>query len=157
LLRSTELLLDTTVAHRDGAAADRGDRGIMGDHHEARTGASLVMVTHDADRKSTRLNSSHVSISYAVFCLKKKNVFYIYLNHPSMPAARHRPLSFLIPRPGPPRDLHSLPTRRSSDLCCGRRNSCSIRPSRIATVRLQTAATEASWVTITRLAPVRAS
>src|SRR5207249_11059841 len=27
---------------------------------------------HDPDRKSTRLNSSHVSISYAVFCLKKK-------------------------------------------------------------------------------------
>src|SRR5207249_10072785 len=27
---------------------------------------------HQADRKSTRLNSSHVSISYAVFCLKKK-------------------------------------------------------------------------------------
>src|SRR5690349_23742976 len=26
------------------------------------------------DRKSTRLNSSHVEISYAVFCLKKKNV-----------------------------------------------------------------------------------
>src|SRR3989442_10929832 len=26
----------------------------------------------DADRKSTRLNSSHVRISYAVFCLKKK-------------------------------------------------------------------------------------
>src|SRR5699024_12131835 len=28
------------------------------------------------DRKSTRLNSSHVSISYAVFCLKKKNNTY---------------------------------------------------------------------------------
>src|SRR5690625_5404942 len=28
-----------------------------------------------ADRKSTRLNSSHVAISYAVFCLKKKNEF----------------------------------------------------------------------------------
>src|SRR5699024_11441593 len=28
------------------------------------------------DRKSTRLNSSHVSISYAVFCLKKKKVIY---------------------------------------------------------------------------------
>src|SRR5690625_1239507 len=28
---------------------------------------------HDEDRKSTRLNSSHVAISYAVFCLKKKN------------------------------------------------------------------------------------
>src|SRR5438067_3835545 len=27
---------------------------------------------HGEDRKSTRLNSSHVSISYAVFCLKKK-------------------------------------------------------------------------------------
>src|SRR5699024_1633203 len=27
----------------------------------------------ESDRKSTRLNSSHVSISYAVFCLKKKN------------------------------------------------------------------------------------
>src|SRR5699024_12861215 len=27
----------------------------------------------EGDRKSTRLNSSHVSISYAVFCLKKKN------------------------------------------------------------------------------------
>src|SRR4051812_50002291 len=28
------------------------------------------------DRKSTRLNSSHMSISYAVFCLKKKNAAY---------------------------------------------------------------------------------
>src|SRR5436190_10118674 len=28
----------------------------------------------EADRKSTRLNSSHTVISYAVFCLKKKNV-----------------------------------------------------------------------------------
>src|SRR5204863_6405569 len=28
---------------------------------------------HAADRKSTRLNSSHVETSYAVFCLKKKN------------------------------------------------------------------------------------
>src|SRR5947209_12342563 len=29
--------------------------------------------TDDQDRKSTRLNSSHANISYAVFCLKKKN------------------------------------------------------------------------------------
>src|SRR5947199_5336125 len=28
---------------------------------------------HSVDRKSTRLNSSHLGISYAVFCLKKKN------------------------------------------------------------------------------------
>src|SRR5690606_40885182 len=32
-----------------------------------------------ADRKSTRLNSSHVKISYAVFCLKKKKVISDYL------------------------------------------------------------------------------
>src|SRR5690625_5452034 len=30
---------------------------------------------HFKDRKSTRLNSSHVAISYAVFCLKKKNKY----------------------------------------------------------------------------------
>src|SRR6266571_6161675 len=29
-------------------------------------------IRHGRDRKSTRLNSSHMSISYAVFCLKKK-------------------------------------------------------------------------------------
>src|SRR5699024_11649283 len=32
----------------------------------------------EGDRKSTRLNSSHVSISYAVFCLKKKNKVITY-------------------------------------------------------------------------------
>src|SRR2546430_13161780 len=31
---------------------------------------------HAQDRKSTRLNSSHSQISYAVFCLKKKKKFY---------------------------------------------------------------------------------
>src|SRR5699024_11794458 len=34
--------------------------------------AGFGEVTEGIDRKSTRLNSSHVSISYAVFCLKKK-------------------------------------------------------------------------------------
>src|SRR5690606_41144589 len=33
-------------------------------------------VIYDKDRKSTRLNSSHVKISYAVFCLKKKTTDY---------------------------------------------------------------------------------
>src|SRR3712207_9370837 len=32
----------------------------------------LSTTVHPADRKSTRLNSSHANISYAVFCLKKK-------------------------------------------------------------------------------------
>src|SRR3712207_8657370 len=31
-----------------------------------------VQPVHEQDRKSTRLNSSHANISYAVFCLKKK-------------------------------------------------------------------------------------
>src|SRR5437868_8878116 len=35
--------------------------------------AFAIRVPSYRDRKSTRLNSSHVSISYAVFCLKKKN------------------------------------------------------------------------------------
>src|SRR5699024_11582707 len=36
-------------------------------------GAAYFLNKAPGDRKSTRLNSSHVSISYAVFCLKKKN------------------------------------------------------------------------------------
>src|SRR2546430_13730704 len=39
-----------------------------------------------ADRKSTRLNSSHSQISYAVFCLKKKTDLQSFILHtPSMP------------------------------------------------------------------------
>src|SRR5207244_12372581 len=37
----------------------------------------------DADRKSTRLNSSHQIISYAVFCLKKKKITYQKQTHNS--------------------------------------------------------------------------
>src|SRR6266702_4758027 len=37
------------------------------------TGWAIVCLLFIGDRKSTRLNSSHVAISYAVFCLKKKN------------------------------------------------------------------------------------
>src|ERR1039458_10589024 len=36
-------------------------------------GAQVMDLTGHTDRKSTRLNSSHLGISYAVFCLKKKN------------------------------------------------------------------------------------
>src|SRR5437870_13804718 len=38
----------------------------------ARCGEHVEERRHRRDRKSTRLNSSHVAISYAVFCLKKK-------------------------------------------------------------------------------------
>src|SRR5690606_4711150 len=41
--------------------------------HYTSSGHLIFGVSIEADRKSTRLNSSHVKISYAVFCLKKKN------------------------------------------------------------------------------------
>src|SRR5258707_7143535 len=37
---------------------------------------AIWMTRTKEDRKSTRLNSSHANISYAVFCLKKKNIHY---------------------------------------------------------------------------------
>src|SRR5256885_9201425 len=50
------------VAGGDGCeGGGDGDAGRAGEHRAGR------------DRKSTRLNSSHLVISYAVFCLKKKN------------------------------------------------------------------------------------
>src|SRR3712207_8189682 len=51
------------------ADADRGDRGDRGAQLEQR---------RVVDRKSTRLNSSHANISYAVFCLKKKKKYTAY-------------------------------------------------------------------------------
>src|SRR5437868_12778587 len=52
--------------------------GPLPDHHRTLQAEGGVRQGHrradglTEDRKSTRLNSSHVSISYAVFCLKKK-------------------------------------------------------------------------------------
>src|SRR3712207_8218577 len=68
-------------------AAPRGELGVVassgqGQCHRHRRGhcplgwklnASLPGTDQAGDRKSTRLNSSHANISYAVFCLKKKN------------------------------------------------------------------------------------
>src|SRR5438876_2466141 len=47
----------------------------------------LVSRARDGDRKSTRLNSSHPSISYAVFCLKKKKV-HLYRHNRGKPLRR---------------------------------------------------------------------
>src|SRR3712207_9459179 len=51
------------------------ERGEIGASRKAVGGRVEVRprVRHE-DRKSTRLNSSHANISYAVFCLKKKNI-----------------------------------------------------------------------------------
>src|SRR5438034_7917198 len=57
-----------STPHSVLAAADPGP----GRHSHSRRRPSTRAFHSDADRKSTRLNSSHTVISYAVFCLKKK-------------------------------------------------------------------------------------
>src|SRR5690625_5505170 len=44
---------------------------VKNEYHQV-NGYGNYHMTYGQDRKSTRLNSSHVAISYAVFCLKKK-------------------------------------------------------------------------------------
>src|SRR2546426_5044724 len=74
LLTFSELLGNDIVAQRDTLVTDvhAGTRDKLSD-------IVLMLVAEGAserarDRKSTRLNSSHLVISYAVFCLKKKNL-----------------------------------------------------------------------------------
>src|SRR3712207_7337235 len=55
------------VAEQAFVFLSEGARALQG------RGGTLVQVT-GGDRKSTRLNSSHANISYAVFCLKKKTI-----------------------------------------------------------------------------------
>src|SRR5437879_10594828 len=76
----------TTLFRSQQAAAARGfqhvvEIGAQRAQHETdavdEAGGSAAAIAdgegeHDEDRKSTRLNSSHRCISYAVFCLKKK-------------------------------------------------------------------------------------
>src|SRR5439155_25379519 len=53
-----------------------GLRGFLYCHPDEETKlhqVGVLFMLRGQDRKSTRLNSSHVAISYAVFCLKKKN------------------------------------------------------------------------------------
>src|SRR5690348_17585724 len=49
-----------------------GRHADVGDRHVGPQAADRLQQLLPVDRKSTRLNSSHPSISYAVFCLKKK-------------------------------------------------------------------------------------
>src|SRR5256885_6542403 len=56
------------------AEGRRYHRGLNQQHNEDAVPDRIVArLHHQRDRKSTRLNSSHLVISYAVFCLKKKN------------------------------------------------------------------------------------
>src|SRR3712207_7051862 len=82
LFRSAELLEVGRVHPRHGLLEGRGVDGDAGrvllDEDEelraqpARRGEQPLPGALPQDRKSTRLNSSHANISYAVFCLKKK-------------------------------------------------------------------------------------
>src|SRR3712207_7187926 len=58
------------------------ERLLVGEHgeqlHEI-VRVRVVVVDHE-DRKSTRLNSSHANISYAVFCLKKKKYINVLMH-----------------------------------------------------------------------------
>src|SRR5690242_21632522 len=72
--RSSDLLAeeDDAAEHPD----HRDDEDAQREHRDRHGGDQLdprpVGEREGEDRKSTRLNSSHMSISYAVFCLKKK-------------------------------------------------------------------------------------
>src|SRR5947209_14200393 len=65
--------LPICLAAGDQALADVRVREDRRGLREGRVAARMVLVPVGVeDRKSTRLNSSHANISYAVFCLKKK-------------------------------------------------------------------------------------
>src|SRR5699024_11841203 len=72
------LMVEVLVVEHDRAVRQIGLVGDDGVEHlgealgDGEGGDDLRGVVARRDRKSTRLNSSHVSISYAVFCLKKK-------------------------------------------------------------------------------------
>src|SRR2546430_9871329 len=65
--RSTLFPYTTLFRSRHGDGEERGDVAHRPDE------LPVSRRRRDRDRKSTRLNSSHSQISYAVFCLKKKN------------------------------------------------------------------------------------
>src|SRR5690606_42025752 len=76
------LWLSRRARWSDGLGRRRGCRGDPSTSFATDRALRRALATGDADRtpgwreqdrKSTRLNSSHVKISYAVFCLKKKN------------------------------------------------------------------------------------
>src|SRR2546426_2310515 len=74
LFRSQEQRVDAAQRRGDSRRGARQRRGgdAQGRQVDLTARAEPVIADRDRDRKSTRLNSSHLVISYAVFCLKKK-------------------------------------------------------------------------------------
>src|SRR3712207_8331814 len=90
LFSYTTLFRSPLQPDRSGALAVRHPGGMRGrfrdraasadvqlERHRRRRAVPPVLAPAGLDRKSTRLNSSHANISYAVFCLKKKTKYYI--------------------------------------------------------------------------------
>src|SRR5690349_22125572 len=63
------------LVHHADPGVDRVLGGVDGHRLAVDQDFSLIRLHQPVDRKSTRLNSSHVEISYAVFCLKKKTKY----------------------------------------------------------------------------------
>src|SRR3712207_6997504 len=73
LFRSERVTLHVGLdTFRPLATATVEEHAIHGERYEVAP-AAYRRIRDAEDRKSTRLNSSHANISYAVFCLKKKN------------------------------------------------------------------------------------
>src|SRR5438034_5743427 len=68
-LRAAQHLDPLDIGEIGKGACLEGERHFIDQHRDARLDADTE---GERDRKSTRLNSSHTVISYAVFCLKKK-------------------------------------------------------------------------------------
>src|SRR2546430_9509695 len=68
----TTLFRSPFVRVSDVAGLERVGAGIDGQHDIDDVALAVNAGAYSLDRKSTRLNSSHSQISYAVFCLKKK-------------------------------------------------------------------------------------
>src|SRR5256885_2877222 len=62
---------DDAGRHPEEQSDEAADGRLAQRRRVGRGGADV----HEEDRKSTRLNSSHLVISYAVFCLKKKTIY----------------------------------------------------------------------------------
>src|SRR5436190_12640079 len=70
--RSSDLAHPTVHAQSADAQGDENEHPDSPDAQPGDSRTSRDARFHRPDRKSTRLNSSHTVISYAVFCLKKK-------------------------------------------------------------------------------------
>src|SRR5690625_6218398 len=71
-LKQTEQALE--LANTQSQKQQEDIKQLSAALHEKDLSESKLQTRLDRDRKSTRLNSSHVAISYAVFCLKKKRM-----------------------------------------------------------------------------------